>query len=205
MSLFKKKIKFGDLIADMMEIQLGMVENNFNKFIDLDDKNKVMTVSDKEELHNMIDFLVLSYMSCGCINHLSNKIPEYDISFAISFIYVKYLKQYRKMETDAIMEKSEKFLEFMEYWLNYQGENSKNKELTDIDELGFNLSKAFTEYYAEKVSSNQQKETEPDRKNAVLAYAMATIKGDLRDLVGLMLKEYKIIDQSWIYNNPVAK
>lgn len=202
MSLFKRKVKFSQFIADLMYFQLNFVESNFENMVILADEYKVLTESDKKDLYSIADFLMLADLTVGCIIHLSNKITNEDIGYVISSIYVKFLNDNRKIGIKEIEKKGEKYLEFLEFFEKYQEQNKKEIESrkqagghpveikNDAERMQADLCVAFAEYFTDKIATNKQSETKQGRNFAAFKFAMGVVKADF---VKLALKECNII------------
>jgi len=202
MSLFKKKIKFAQFVADEMKYQFDFIEKNFDKFIELDDEYKALTLKDKEEIHSLVDVLILADLFVGCSIHLSSRIASSDIGDIIGEIYIsKYLNEYKKIGMKEIDEKNNKMLDFFDFFLNYREQREKDIEerkksgghpveiKNDAEKMQADLCVAFAEYYTDKIASNQQKETKQGRNFAAFKFAMAIVK---TDLIGTSLREHTI-------------
>lgn len=201
MSLFKKNIKFSQYIADLIKFQFNYIEQNYNKFIDLDDEYKALTLKDKEKLRSIVDDLILADITVGCIIHFSNKITNEDIGYVISSIYVKFLHEYKNIEIKEIENRSNKYLEFLQFFEDYQERRKidieERKKLgehpieieNDAERMQADLCIAFAEYYTDKIIGEQKAEIKRGMNFAAFKFAMSLIKSDI---VKTTLKEFSI-------------
>lgn len=184
-----------------MVYQFNFVEQNFDKFIDLDDEYRVLTAKNKKDLRYIVDILILADLNVSCNIHLSNKITNHDIGYVVGSTYVKFLSEYKKIDIKVAENRGKKCIEFFEFFEDFQERNKKEMEerkragghpveiKNEAERIQADLCSAFAEYYTNRILSTHQKETEQGKHFAAFKFAMALVKADL---VKTMLKEFSI-------------
>lgn len=201
MFLFKKKITFPQFVANLIKYQFDFIEQNFDKFVDLDDEYKVLKLKNRKDLYSLVDCLILADLNVGCIIHLTNKITSHDVGYVVGSTYVRFLSEYKKLDIKEVEDRSEKYLKFFDFFENFQeirkNEIEERKRLgghpveikNDAERLQADLCSAFAEYFMSKFPSDQKDVAREGRNFAAFKFAMAIVKADL---IGTTLKEFSI-------------
>ena len=81
MSIFKKKIDFGQFLADLITHQCDFLGNNFNKLVTLADEFKVLTEKDKEEFLDKAHELIIVDILMSCNQNFYRAIKKFCMSY----------------------------------------------------------------------------------------------------------------------------
>ncbi len=155
MSIFKKKIDFGQFLADLITHQCDFLGNNFNKLVTLADEFKVLTEKDKEEFLDKAHELIIVDILMSCNQNFYKDLSSEEVGEAVSIVYAQYLTEYKKIPKTLAEKKLEKVMELFDLVYKAEEETQKRGEhyeeishkiYKDIDKQKFYLCSAFSSY-----------------------------------------------------------
>ena len=189
MAFFKQKIDFGQFVGEAISNSIKSYDANADKWIPMADESNVLNDAEKAELKELGYSLVIADLIVSCGIHFKNKVSSEAISYAVSFLYMRFLKEVKQL-TENDIEKQKVALEKLINKATEQSEKIYEKHnLSADDNLKVALASAFAELYA---GDDYRSEKAEDKRFAAFKFAKGIVKVDL---VGLMLKEYKV--QNW--------
>lgn len=180
MSIFKKKIKFNQFVADVIYDYMNFLDSNIDKMIPLADEYKSLSEKDTEKLKDSAYSLVINDIMISIGEHLGNKISSENIGYIVGYLYVKYLKEVKHLDENDIKNKTSEFEILFTNLESKVNKSGKDKELK------FVLCHTFAEIYS---SENLTDETVKGKNFAAFKLAKSLIKADF---VKLMLNEYSV-------------
>ncbi len=199
MSIFKKKIYFGQFLADVITFQFDFLEENFAKMIVLADESKVLTDNQKEEFLDKAHELIIADIMRSCEQDFCKSLSSDEIGAGVGQVYVRYLTEYKKVPKALADQKAEKVSDFLGLICRVEDEAQEREEHNkkigyssypkcdnQNDRMKLHLCHAFRNYC---VGHNIESENREGRGFAAFKFAMALVKGDI---VGQLLKQYSV-------------
>jgi hypothetical protein len=199
MSIFKKKIHFPQLLAELITYQMDFLENNFDRLIALADKSGVLTDSQKEGFLDKAHELIIANIMMGCHQHFSKKISSEEVGRGVRIVYEQYLTEYKKISKTIAETKVEQVSEFLDMIHKMEekaqvsdeyrkdiGHSPSQRIDNDIDKMKLYLCQAFREYCVGEDTKSEHRES---RGFVAFKFAMAFVKADV---VAHVLKHYTV-------------
>lgn len=200
MPIFKKKIYFPQLLADMITFQFDFLEKNFDKLILLADEFRVLTKKDKEEFLNKSHELIIIDIVTSCSQHFYRRLSSRDAGEAVSIVYAKYLTEYKNMSKTTTEKKLKKVIKLYEFVSKAEqnikerdehykeiGYSSNPKINNDVDKEKFFICSGFSKYCAGEDIKDRNWE---GKHFAAFKLAKGFVKSDI---LSNALKKYKVI------------
>ncbi len=199
MPIFKKKIYFGQFLAEVITFQFDFLEKNFAKMIVLADESTVLTDNQKEDFLDKAHELIIADIMRSCEQDFHKSLSSDEIGAGVGQIYVRYLTEYKKVPQALAGQKAEKVSEFLGLICRVEDEaqereehnkkigyNSYPKMDNENDKIKLHLCQAFRNYC---VGEDIKSENWEGRGFAAFKFAMALAKADV---VGHLLKHYSV-------------
>ncbi len=198
MSIFKKKIDFGQFVANLISFQLDFIENNFDKMAVLADEFKVLTESDKKDLYEKLHTLSVADILLECHINLSNKVSPQEINNFIAVMYRRCLVEYKHMQEKEAIDKAKRVLDLIDCMEEARKDPDQTREraskkgyeingVSEHDEQKYLLCNGFSDYFAGKDIKSENWE---GKHFAAFKMAKALVKADI---VRNMLKETTVV------------
>lgn len=181
MSIFKKKIDFGQFIADAIFNSVSFYDSNSEKMILMADEFKVLDKRDNEELKEFGYALIIADLMISGLVHFSEKVTNEKIGEVVGFLYVKFLKEVNHLNEDEIKRKTDKFEKLLTVI-----ETKKEKADNTEEDSKLLLCSTFAELYS---GGNLKDKKVEGKRFAAFKLAKGIVKADL---IKTMLKEFKI-------------
>ncbi len=199
MSIFKKKIDFGQFLADIIKFQFEFLENNFNEMIVLVDEFGVLSEKDKDEYAAKTYDLLIADIFMSCNQQFYKKLSSEEIGQAVSAVYLRYMIDFLKLSERVAEGKVNDSLKVIKLAVKAEDDTQRQKEKNlevgyksayeidnEIDKQKFYLCRGFSSYCA---GDNMKSENWEGKNFAAFKLAKGIIK---TDIVSLMLKDFKI-------------
>lgn len=199
MSIFKKKIYFPQLLAELVTYQIDFLEKNFDKLIVLSDESGALTDNQKEDFLDKAHELIIADIVIGCEQHFHKKISSEEVGEAVSIIYGRYLTEYKTISKTLTSKKIQKVTELLELISKAEEKLKEHDEYAkkigyhrpyridnEIDKMKLYLCHAFCDYCLEE---DKKSENWEGRKFAAFKFARGFVQADV---VANALKHYSV-------------
>lgn len=198
MSFFKKKIDFVQFLADVITFQCDFLENNFNKMVVLADEYKVLTEKAKKEFFDKAHELLIVDILLSCGQHFNNNLSSEEAGEAVNIVYRGYLTEYKISPKEEVEKKLDSVMKLVDFVIKAEEDAQRLKKWSqeigyeshgfkdEVEKQKFYLCQGFCDYC---VGKDMKSENWEGKNFAAFKFAKAFVKADI---LGIMLKEYKI-------------